>query len=109
MSMQTSCVASRRSGIGIDDRATTRAPLSLRLFAALAISAAPALSAAQVTGKTTVRLRLAPDGHVVDVHLLRPAGLTREHDLLDADADTLAKANVAATRWRTDVVRALPQ
>jgi TonB family protein len=44
----------------------------------------PAAIRAQATGKSTVHVRVAPDGRVVDVHLLRPAGVTREHDLLDS-------------------------
>ena len=65
---------------------------------------------AQATGKSTVHVRVAPDGRVVDVHLLRPAGVTREHDLLDSatveaarrDCTFIAEPGVASPaddRW----------
>lgn len=57
----------------------------------------PAAIRAQATGKSTVHVRVAPDGSVVDVHLLRPAGVTREHDLLDSATVEAARRDCTFT------------
>ena len=41
---------------------------------------------AQATGESVVRVRADADDHLVDVHLARPSGFTREHALLDEAA-----------------------
>ena len=59
----------------------------------------PAAAArAHATGWTTVHVRIAPDGSVADVHLLRPAGTTHQHDLLDS-------ATVESIRHRCSFMR----